>query len=214
VCCPQRRTQVIHSVRQVQPAANGATDEASVSSSWRPMILGVVAHSLKAGLGGLFLYLGTTKLLGHGEATRLAAMGVDRYLRDTIGWLELTVAALLLVRTSGFLLHSLVAGVAVVEVGLLHRPPLAAVACLTAHGLSTWARSAHDRTRKVGPSCQTRRPRAVRSRPARPDPDTVGGSAVVVHPKPSATDPHPVHPPSPPGPECRSHANHVKLRWE
>jgi hypothetical protein len=104
-----------------------------------------------AGLGILFLYLGTIKLLGRDEAARLAAMGVDPYLRDTIGGLELTVAALLLARTSGYLLHFLVAGVAVIEVGLLHRAPLAAVACLAAHGLSTWARSAHDRARKVGP---------------------------------------------------------------
>jgi hypothetical protein len=151
---------VIPSAQQIQPANNGAVDEASVSSPSRSLILGVVAHSLKAGLGVLFLYLGATKLLGRDEAARLAAMGVDRYLRDTIGWLELTAAALLLVRASGYLLHSLVAGVALVEVALLHRPPLAAVACLVAHGLSTWARSAHDRNREV-----IARPRARRRRP-------------------------------------------------
>jgi hypothetical protein len=205
---------VIHSVRQVQPATHGETDEASVSSTARPLILGVLAHSLKAGLGVLFLYLATIKLLGRDEAARLAAMGVDRYLRDTIGWLELTLAALVLASGSGYLLHSLVAGVALIEVGLLHRAPVAAVACLAAHGLSTWARSAHDRTRKVGPSYPTRGPRAVRTRLARPDLHTVDTSAIVVHPKPSATDPHTVHPHSPPGPECRSHTNHVKLRWE
>jgi hypothetical protein len=205
---------VIHSLRQIRPATDGATHEAPVTKTSRPLMLAVIAHSLKAGLGVLFLYLGTTKLLGRDEAARLAAMGVDRYLRDTIGWLELTVAALLLVRASGYLLHSLVAGVALIEVGLLHRAPLAAFACLVAHGLSTWARSAHDRNRKSGSSYPTHRPRAVRARLARPDVDTVSRSAVVVHPKPSATDPHPVHPHSPPGPECRSHTNHVKLRWE
>ena len=148
---------MIPSFRQVRPATNGATDEASVSRASRPSILGVVARSIQAGLGVLFLYLGTTKLLGRDEAVRLAAMGVDRYLRDTIGWLELTVAALLLARSSGYLLHFLVAGVALIEIGLLHRPPLAAVACLAAHGFSTWARSAHDRTRKAGRSYPTRR---------------------------------------------------------
>jgi hypothetical protein len=134
-------------LQQIRPATNGATHEASVSSPSRSLILRVVAHSLKAGLGVLFLYLGTTKLLGRDEAARLAAMGVDRHLRDAVGWLELTGAALLLARDSGYLLHSLVAGVALIEVGLLHRAPLAAVACLAAHGLSTWARSAHDRNR-------------------------------------------------------------------
>jgi hypothetical protein len=201
---------VIHALRRVRPATNGATDEASVSSASRPLILGAIAHSLKVGLGVLFLYLGTTKLLGRDEAARLAAMGVDRYLRDTIGWLELTVAALLLVRTSGYLLHPLVAGVAVIEVGLLHRAPLAAVACLAAHGLSTWARSAHDRVRRPGPAYPPRRSGAIRLRHARPGPYTVGTRAVVVHPRRSAADPHTAHPPSPPGPECRSHTNDVK----
>lgn len=130
---------------------NGATAEASACLASRSVILAVVARLLTAGLGVLFLYLGASKLLGRDEAARLAAMGVDRYLRDTVGGLELTVAALLLARTSGLLLHCLVAGVSVVEVGLLHRAPLAAVACLAAHGLSTWARSAHDRGRTAGP---------------------------------------------------------------
>jgi hypothetical protein len=40
---------VIPSSQQIQPATNGATDEASVSTPSRSLILGVVAHSLKAG---------------------------------------------------------------------------------------------------------------------------------------------------------------------
>ncbi len=105
------------------------------------------------------MYLGTTKLLGRVEAARLAAMGVDRYLRDVTGWLELTVAALLLARISGHLLHLLVAGVALIEIGLLHRAPLAAVACLAARGVSTWARSVHEshaRHRRGGRSADLR----------------------------------------------------------
>jgi hypothetical protein len=149
---------VIPSFHRIQPPINGATDEAFVSRRSRSLILGVVAHSLKAGLGVLFLYLGTTKLLGRDEAARLAAIGVDRYVRDTIGWLELTVAVLLLARGSGYLLHSLVAGVALIEVALLHRAPLAAAACVVAHGLSTWARSAHDRHRTADPPHPARRP--------------------------------------------------------
>jgi hypothetical protein len=146
-----------HSLRQTQPANNGATAEASASPASRSLILAFVAGSLTAGLGILFLYLGTIKLLGRDEAARLAAMGVDRYVRDTVGGLELTVAVLLLARTSGLLLHLLVAGVSVVEVGLLHRAPLAAVACLAAHGLSTWARSAHDRGRMGRPGARVSR---------------------------------------------------------
>jgi hypothetical protein len=155
---PSTEKAVIPSLHRIQPPTNGATDEAFVSSRSRSLILGVVAHSLKAGLGILFLYLGTIKLLGRDEAARLAAIGVDRYLRDTIGWLELTVAALLLARGSGYLLHSLVAGVALIEVALLHRAPLAAAACVVAHGLSTWARSVHDHNRTANPPHPARRP--------------------------------------------------------
>jgi len=153
---PSTEKAVIPSLGRIQPPTNGATDNAFVSGRSRSLILGVVAHSLKAGLGVLFLYLGTTKLLGRDEAARLAAIGVDRYLRDTTGWLELTVAALLLARGSGYLLHS--SGVAVIEVVLLHRPPLAAAACVAAHGLSTWARSAHNRHRTAKPPHPARRP--------------------------------------------------------
>ena len=153
---PSTEKAVIPSLGRIQPPTNGATDNAFVSGRSRSLILGVVAHSLKAGLGVLFLYLGTTKLLGRDEAARLAAIGVDRYLRDTTGWLELTVAALLLARGSGYLLHS--SGVAVIEVVLLHRPPLAAAACVAAHGLSTWARSAHNRHRTAKPPHPAGRP--------------------------------------------------------
>ena len=154
---PLNGEAVIPSLGRIQPATDGATGEAFVSSRPRSLILGVVAHTLKAGLGVLFLYLGTTKLLGRDEAARLAAIGVNRYLRDTIGWLELTAAALLLIRGSGYLLHSLVAGVALIEVALLHRAPLAAAACVVAHGLSTWARSVHDRNRAANPPHPARR---------------------------------------------------------
>jgi hypothetical protein len=185
---------VIHSFRRVPPTNDGATDRTTVSSASRPWLLGVVAHSLKVGLGILFLYLGIPKLLGHEEAARLAAIGVDRYLRETIGWLELTVAALLWARASGYLFHSLVAGLALIEVSLLHRAPLAAVACLAAHGLSTWARSAHDRSGRVGPPHPTRPLRAVRACPAHPDRQGVRTRALVVHPQASAPGPRPVHP--------------------
>jgi hypothetical protein len=138
---------VIRPSQHLQLDDNGTTVETAVTTPSCPLVLGAVTHLLSAGLGILFIYLGTTKLLGRDEAARLAAMGVSRNLRDTIGSLELAVAGLFFAGASGYLLHSLTFGVALIEVGLLHRPPLAAGACLAAHGLSSWARSAHERRR-------------------------------------------------------------------
>jgi hypothetical protein len=52
----------------------------------------------------------------------------------------------------------------VIEVGLLHRPPLAAAMCLAAHGLSVWARSAHSRSANTGPGRPSQRLVRVRRR--------------------------------------------------
>lgn len=92
------------------------------------------------GLAGLFLYLGTAKLLGPGAGTLgriLMAAG------------ELIVGGLILLRTSEMLSTPAVIVVAAAEVALFSRPPLAAIACVSAHGLTTWGRIAlHSKIRK------------------------------------------------------------------
>jgi hypothetical protein len=75
-------------------------------------------------LAGLFLYLGITKLPGH----------------ILMASAELFVGTLLLIRASELVSTPAVIVVAAVEVALFKRPPIAAIACVSAHGATSWAR--------------------------------------------------------------------------
>jgi hypothetical protein len=99
----------------------------------RHRVISIVVRVAEYGLAGLFLYLGTTKLLGAGAgmaARVLTASG------------ELMVGMLILMRVSEMVSTPAVIVVAAVEVALFSRPPIAAIACVSAHGLTTWGRIA------------------------------------------------------------------------
>ena len=91
----------------------------------------IVIRVAEYGLAALFFYLGVTKLLGPGAtapAHTLVACG------------ELIVGALLVIRASEWIATPAVITIAVTEVVLFNRSPLAAIACVGAHGLTSWAR--------------------------------------------------------------------------
>ena len=99
----------------------------------------IVVRSAEYGLAALFLGLGVAKFFGPGAAA---------LSRIVMAVAELTVGALLLIRPSNWVSTPAVITVAVTEVVLFNRPPLAAVACVSAHGLTSWARrtlGAHSR---------------------------------------------------------------------
>jgi hypothetical protein len=104
----------------------------------RHRILSIVVRVAELGLGALFLYLGTTKFLGAGAAT---------VARLSVASAEMLVGILILTRVSGKVSTPVVVVVAAAEVALFGRPPLAAMACVSAHGLTTWGRIAlhHDK---------------------------------------------------------------------
>ncbi len=91
----------------------------------------IVVRLAEYGLAALFLYLGVTKLLGPGAAA---------LSRTAMAVAELSVGAMLLIRASNWVSTPAVITVAVAEVVLFNRPPLAAMACVCAHGLTSWAR--------------------------------------------------------------------------
>jgi len=112
----------------------------------RHRVISIGVRVVEYGLGALFLYLGTTKLLGGG------ASSVARMLTASG---ELIVGVLILARVSEMVSTPAVIVVAAVEVALFSRPPIAAMACISAHGLATWGRialagrrldSAHEQT--------------------------------------------------------------------
>jgi hypothetical protein len=76
----------------------------------RHRVISIVVRVGEYALGGLFLYLGTTKFLGAGAST---------LARVLMASAEVTVGVLILLRVSEM---------------------LATPACISAHGLTTWGR--------------------------------------------------------------------------
>ncbi|MEP6622172.1 MAG: DoxX family protein [bacterium] len=97
-------------------------------------------------LAGIFLMVGGAKLVGRPDMVALFHdIGVGQWFRYATGTIEVTGAALLIVPmlsgASALLLGAVMAAAALIELFVLHRPPVAAVACLSAHSYVAWART-------------------------------------------------------------------------
>jgi uncharacterized membrane protein YphA (DoxX/SURF4 family) len=106
-------------------------------------LVSVLIHMLELAMAALFLYLGGTKLLGSPAAVRLFHdYGWGQWFRYVTGVVELAGALLLIVprlaRASALMAVMVVA--MGIELFVLHRPPVAATACLSAHGIIAWKR--------------------------------------------------------------------------
>ena len=132
----------------IRPSHERST-AASTATAARLSILAILVRVLEAGLGLLFLYLGVTKLLGIGDAKEFATVGVSPGLRYGVAILELAESILLFGRLAEGVLNAMMVAVALIEMGLLKRPPIAVFACMGTHGLTTWARSAHKHGRAL-----------------------------------------------------------------
>jgi putative oxidoreductase len=110
----------------------------------------VLLHMLEFAMGALFLYLGGAKLLGSPGAVRLFHdIGWGQWFRYVTGVVELTGGLLLVVPrlagASALLLMTVMVVATGIELFVLHRPPVAATACLCAHGIIAWNRRAQTR---------------------------------------------------------------------
>jgi len=115
----------------------------------RPLVP-VLLHLLELAMGALFLYLGGAKLQGSPLAVRLFQdIGWGQWFRYVTGVVELTGGLLLVVPrlagASALLLMTVMVAATGIELFVLHRPPVAATACLCAHGIIAWNRRAHTR---------------------------------------------------------------------
>lgn len=99
----------------------------------RHRTISVVVRVAEYGLAALFLYLGTTKFLGAGAITLARVITASS---------EIAVGILILTQVSEIISVPAVIAVAAAEVALFSRPPMAAIACISAHGLTTWGRIA------------------------------------------------------------------------
>ena len=110
----------------------------------------VLLHMLELAMGALFLYLGGAKLLGSPLAVRLFHdIGWGQWFRYLTGAVELSGGLLLVVPrlagASALLLMTVMVGASGIELFVLHRPPVAATACLCAHSIIAWNRRAQTR---------------------------------------------------------------------
>lgn len=100
---------------------------------------------LELALAGVFLLVGGAKLIGRPDMVALFRdIGVGQWFRYVTGTIEITGAALLIIPrlTSGsaVLLGAVMIAATLIELLVLHRPPIAALACLSGHTFVAWAR--------------------------------------------------------------------------
>lgn len=96
-------------------------------------------------LAAVFFIVGGAKLVGRSDMVALFQdIGVGQWLRYLTGTVEVVGAALLVVPLLSVASALVLAGVMIVatliELFVLHRPPVAALACLTGHTFVAWAR--------------------------------------------------------------------------
>ena len=101
-------------------------------------------------LAAVFLLLGGAKLVGRPDMIVLFHdIGAGQWLRYLTGALEVSGAMLLLVPllsgASALALGGIMIVATLIELFVLHRPPVAALACLSGHTFVAWARSSHLR---------------------------------------------------------------------
>ena len=117
----------------------------------------VFVELAEVSLAAVFLLVGGAKLVGRHEMIGLFHdIGVGQWLRYLTGTLEVSGATLLLVPLlsgpSALALGAIMIVATLIELFVLHRPPVAALACLSGHTFVAWARLSHSRQ---GPPPQT-----------------------------------------------------------
>jgi putative oxidoreductase len=96
-------------------------------------------------LAAVFFIVGGAKLVGRSDMVALFQdIGIGQWLRYVTGTLEVMGAALLVVpllsAASALVLGAVMIVATLIELFVLHRPPVAALACLTGHTFVAWAR--------------------------------------------------------------------------
>lgn len=96
-------------------------------------------------LAGVFLIVGGAKLIGERDMVELfRSIGVGQWLRYVTGVFEVVGAAFMLVPLASGLsavtLGAVMVAATLIELFVLRRPPIAAMACLSAHTYVAWKR--------------------------------------------------------------------------
>lgn len=108
-------------------------------------------------LAGVFFLVGGAKLIGRHDMVELfRSIGVGQWLRYATGLLEVAGAAFMVVPfasgASAVLLGIIMVSATLIELFVLRRPPIAAMACLSAHTYVAWGRLLHRPVAEQAPS--------------------------------------------------------------
>jgi hypothetical protein len=105
----------------------------------------ILVELIELTLAAVFFLVGGAKLIGRPDMVRLFHdIGIGQWLRYVTGTIEVTGALLLIIPflsgVAALGLGAVMIVASLVELLVLHRPPVAALACLSAHTLIAWRR--------------------------------------------------------------------------
>ena len=114
----------------------------NASARWHRVL---ALEAAELALAGIFLLVGGAKLIGRPDMVALFRdIGVGQWFRYVTGAVEVAGAALLVIPmlsgASALLLGGVMAVATLIELFVLHRPPVAALVCLSGHTYVAWAR--------------------------------------------------------------------------
>jgi putative oxidoreductase len=148
-------------------------------------------------LAGIFFLVGGAKLIGRHDMVELfRSIGVGQWLRYVTGVLEVAGAAFMVIPfasgASAVALGTVMIAATLIELFVLRRPPIAAMACLSAHTYVAWSRLLHR-----APSAQIPTMPTIEPMPAdRPTMEPVLADPPAMEPTPA--DPPAIEPVDPP----------------
>src|SRR6266404_7792457 len=105
----------------------------------------IVLECTELALAGVFFLVGGAKLIGRHDMVELfRSIGVGQWLRYVTGVLEVAGAAFMVIPfasgASAVALGTVMVSATLIELFVLRRPPIAAMACLSAHTYVAWSR--------------------------------------------------------------------------
>ena len=108
----------------------------------------IALECMELALAGVFFLVGGAKLIGRHDMVELfRSIGVGQWLRYVTGVFEVVGAAFMVVPlasgASAVALGTVMISATLIELLVLRRPPIAAMACLSAHTYVAWSRLLH-----------------------------------------------------------------------
>ena len=145
---------ILFAVRRAIPRAlrsSPSSDDTITARGRRRRV--IVLELVELVLAAVFFLVGGAKLVGNPDMVALFRdIGVGQWFRYVTGVLEVSGATFMVVPlmsgASAIILGAIMIAATLIELLVLHRPPVAAVACLSGHMYVAWARLNRTRPRE------------------------------------------------------------------